>query len=92
MAKIDEEFNEDASLNSSLNMNTNSNGYLDIIKNYNHKAINLNKYRNIYNDKYTEYKRKWNEILKREKRIFLAKWTSNVRSQNYRLDDFEVKL
>lgn len=82
----------------SLNRNTNAGGYLDIVKSY--KAT-ITKFKNsqgshTLNDaKYYEYKKRWNEILKREKRVFDTKWSaasnSSIQQANQmKLEDFEM--
>jgi hypothetical protein len=77
-----------------LNINTNANGFLDLVKSFNYKngtVAAASKLKNGFTDKYMDYKRRWNEVLKREKRIFLAKYTSNTRTNTCKLDDFELK-
>ncbi len=80
----------------SLNRNTNSGGYLDIVKSY--KAT-VSKYKNsqglsLNDTKYYEYKKRWNEILKREKRVFDTKWSaasnSSTQANSLKVEDFEM--
>ncbi len=79
------------SINNSLSKNTNSSsGYLDLLKTY--KAGTKYRITSLYDNKYIEYKRRWLEILRKEKKYFDAKM-NGVKATNItgKLEQFEMK-
>lgn len=77
-------------INNSLSKKTSINSYLD---SQNRKSYTVNKNsRNSLDAKYMEYKRKWMEILRKEKKIFEQKWnTAFSRTNSAKLSDFELR-
>lgn len=79
------------SVNATLNKNTSLLGYIDV----NHKTskTSLTKLNRCSIDaKYMEYKRKWLDVLRKEKKIFESKWNCfNSSLNNSKLSDFELK-
>lgn len=87
-------------LQASLNKNTNSNSsYIDLNPNNGKNIKNsIVKYKNnlINDQKYGEYKKKWNELLRREKKIFESKWSASPAATSTaagggKLEDYELK-
>jgi protein kinase A len=83
------------SINASLNKNTSSGGgYLDSVNKSYKGSTTTTKYRcyTLNDTKYIDYKKKWVEILRKEKRIFDAKWQASGPSNNaHKLSDYELK-
>jgi hypothetical protein len=46
---------------------------------------------NLTEPKFLEYKRRWNEVLKRDRRNFDAKWHGYTPNRTHSLDDFQLK-
>lgn len=94
------------SISSTLNKNTGSNRSSYIMELNNHFYKNsIVKYKNmnVFDSKYIEYKRKWSEYLRKEKKAFEVKWNSGLgipgcstsihepTSDSPKLDDYELK-
>ena len=76
-------------VNNTLTKKTSITSYLD--QNYKPYIGNKNS-KNNFDSKYMDYKRKWMEILRKEKKIFEQKWNNVLfRSVNVKLSDLELK-
>lgn len=95
-------------INATLNKNTGSNrsSYIMDLNNSFYKN-SIVKYKNatVFDSKYVDYKRKWSEYLRKEKKAFEAKWNSgagvsgginavangNEQTNSPKLEDYELK-
>lgn len=80
---------EQNTVNYSLSKKTSITSYLD--RNQKHYNSNKNS-RNSFDAKFMDYKRKWMDILRKEKKIFEQKWSNALfRSSIVKLSDYDVK-